>query len=138
MKCFGHPGSDALGTCVHCGRGVCGECATPIETAQLSCSSGCADKLRAKHRDIKAVETLSDELLSRADRTGRAKGRLTAVFSLFLLIMAVVFTVQDGEKDWTFIGFLYILGFMMSAVTVSIWRNSFRYVGQVVLKRSTD
>ena len=35
MKCFNHPGTDAVGVCKSCGRGLCRECVAEVG---LSCS----------------------------------------------------------------------------------------------------
>jgi predicted Fe-S protein YdhL (DUF1289 family) len=44
VKCYTHRGSDAVGVCKNCGRGLCGGCARDLEQG-LACSDTCASKL---------------------------------------------------------------------------------------------
>ena len=39
MRCHNHPGDEALGTCRHCGRGLCAACGTDVKGV-LACQ-GC-------------------------------------------------------------------------------------------------
>jgi len=46
MKCFNHPQSDAVGTCKHCQRGLCHECASEREGG-LACRGRCETQVDA-------------------------------------------------------------------------------------------
>ena len=50
MKCFYHPQADAVGTCKHCHRGVCRDCA-----AERKHGLACRDRCEA---DVDAVNAL--------------------------------------------------------------------------------
>jgi hypothetical protein len=44
MKCFYHPQADAVGTCKHCHRGICRECAAEREGG-LACRGRCESQV---------------------------------------------------------------------------------------------
>jgi len=46
MKCFRHSQTDAVGTCKHCFKGVCAECANDTGIG-LVCSSQCESEVRS-------------------------------------------------------------------------------------------
>jgi hypothetical protein len=46
MKCFYHPQSDAAGTCKHCHRGLCHECASERDGG-LACRGRCEAQVDA-------------------------------------------------------------------------------------------
>jgi hypothetical protein len=45
MKCFYHPETDALAICIHCGAGVCTNCARRSAAQRITCSDECAKAL---------------------------------------------------------------------------------------------
>lgn len=48
MKCFNHPENEAVGSCKHCFRGVCPQCARDSGVG-LACSEACAGEVKAVH-----------------------------------------------------------------------------------------
>ena len=46
MRCFYHPQADAVGTCKHCHRGLCSECASEREGG-LACRGRCESAVDA-------------------------------------------------------------------------------------------
>lgn len=49
MKCYRHDDRDARAVCRHCGRALCGECATE-GSGGMSCGETCAGFLDIAHR----------------------------------------------------------------------------------------
>lgn len=49
MKCFQHTGSDALGICRGCGKGVCAQCARELPFG-LACSDPCSERVAQYER----------------------------------------------------------------------------------------
>ena len=45
MTCFSHPDSEAVASCVSCGRGVCESCASVTSSGRIVCSRRCEERL---------------------------------------------------------------------------------------------
>ena len=45
MKCFTHPGADAVAVCRHCGRAVCHDCAADVGVL-VACKGRCEEDVR--------------------------------------------------------------------------------------------
>lgn len=55
MKCSNHPQADALAVCVHCGAGVCADCAQKTPTRRTVCSAECAGALAETESTLAAI-----------------------------------------------------------------------------------
>ncbi len=62
MKCAAHQ-AEAIAVCVHCGRGLCADCAKPSATQRLVCSDSCAAAL---NRADSALELILQKSLQSA------------------------------------------------------------------------
>ena len=49
MLCFRHPDRPAIGICRHCGRGLCTECAVPVDEV-LACKDSHEPRVAAMNR----------------------------------------------------------------------------------------
>lgn len=58
MKCYVHPETDAVGTCVRCGKFICETCNT--ELAGKNCCKKCiADEMQERERKLEKAESKS-------------------------------------------------------------------------------
>ena len=92
MKCFKHPKQDAVGSCVTCGKGLCGECYDLTESKKLVCSEECAQSVAT-----------DEKLVTLATTTHTKSNRLTSWFLLgsgvvFLAIAAGEFSFGEPEE----------------------------------------
>jgi len=44
MKCFTHPGADAVAVCRHCGRALCHDCSAEVD-GSVACKGNCAARV---------------------------------------------------------------------------------------------
>jgi hypothetical protein len=51
MKCFSHQQDDAVGSCKHCFKGVCGQCAKDTDMG-IVCSPSCEAEVKTIHSMI--------------------------------------------------------------------------------------
>ena len=47
MRCHRHRDAEAIGACLHCGRGVCADCDRATSPVPLNCSDACAEVVYA-------------------------------------------------------------------------------------------
>jgi hypothetical protein len=103
MNCFQHPTLEAVGTCKHCCKGVCSECAkdTPVG---LVCSEPCEGQVR-----------LLEEMVERSRRMVPFAARSHLRNAIVLFAMALIFigfgTIQ--ERGSSFQLFLVAFGVVM-------------------------
>lgn len=112
MKCYYHPGVDAVATCKSCCRALCRDCIAEIG---LSCS--CRDRCEAN------VATLND--LVERGRTAYQKTSATYFRSgIFVTLLGAIFALlgiiglrstENSEMSW----FLLFLGMVFVAWGVS-------------------
>jgi hypothetical protein len=83
MKCARHPGVDALAICVHCGVGVCADCARKTPGQRTVCSPACGQSLAQAEAALGAIrrKTLGGHRL-----TGYFCGGAAAVLAVFALL----------------------------------------------------
>jgi len=79
MRCFNHQTEDAVGTCKHCGKGLCNSCANDLGHG-LAC--------RGVHES--AVESINN-LITRSDRIQRMTPKTLYVMPTFTVLAGVVF-----------------------------------------------
>jgi hypothetical protein len=123
MKCFGHPNFDAVGICANCGRGVCGECATPIASQQLSCSEVCAERLSNKLQVSEKVNAWAMTTTAQSAEAGRTWGGLMMGFGLLLVGLAAVLYWQHGADSWPMIAFLALCGPLTFWMGIACWQQ---------------
>lgn len=66
MHCFNHQDSEAVGICIRCGAGVCGECATRV--AAVLCPNCLSEQLSRSPRSPIDAEEVQAALAERHDR----------------------------------------------------------------------
>ena len=111
MKCSNHPQTDALAVCVHCGCGICADCARKTPSLRTVCSDECA----------KAVAQTESTLASLRRKT-LGGHRLTGYFCLgagVILGLLAVLAKSEGQSG------LFLL---QSALAVSLAVSGFFYL----------
>jgi hypothetical protein len=91
MVCFHHHDRTAIGTCKHCQRGLCDECAAVIE-----------DVLACKNRheeEVMAVEQMTARTIFQSKRVGSAYSRN----AIFYGLVGALFTAF-GVYQYPFLG----------------------------------
>ena len=100
MKCFQHNQTDAVGTCIHCGRALCLACVTQSVSGRVICSPACGQALSAAEAALESVR----QKTTTSNRYGGyfllAAGVIFAVMVLFEIRRAVT------TGRWLMVGFL--------------------------------
>src|SRR5437764_410634 len=98
MKCFTHPGADAVGSCKHCCKGICTQCATDTGIGVV-CSANCAE-------EVKAIRAMVDRNKKAYPMVARTHSR-NAVWFALLAVFMIVFGIAARP------GFMsaYLIGF---------------------------
>lgn len=60
MNCFEHSQKPAVGSCTHCGRGLCKECTTVVE-GKLSCRGNCQVEVTRARQILSDSERAKNE-----------------------------------------------------------------------------
>ena len=90
MKCSNHPQTDALAVCVHCGAGLCRDCAKKTQSRRTVCSTECAAAL---------IET--ESALASLRRKTLGGHRLTGYFCLGAAVILGLFAALAGsDGQW--------------------------------------
>jgi hypothetical protein len=58
VKCFNHPQNEAVGSCKHCFRGVCPQCARDSGVG-LACSETCEGEIKSVHALVERNKNLT-------------------------------------------------------------------------------
>lgn len=61
MKCSNHNQTDAVATCVFCGRALCPSCVTQSATGRIVCSPACSSMLAVTEAELKNVNEKINE-----------------------------------------------------------------------------
>ncbi|HVM59271.1 MAG TPA: hypothetical protein VMV72_00255 [Verrucomicrobiae bacterium] len=101
MKCFTHRDAEAVAVCMHCGKGICTECAGVSESGRQVCSPECAR--------------------SREARRWSLNGRYLYVLVPLFLIAAIYYVAED---IWQLSIFLSLAAFFCwKAGRRSLWED---------------
>lgn len=113
MKCFNHPQNEAVGSCKHCFRGVCAQCARDSGFG-LACSEACEAEVQSVH----ALVERNKKLATFAPKT-HSRSAIT------LTLMAVVFIVFGLISKIPFMqAFLIVFGVVMLCAAAIALLNS--------------
>ncbi len=126
MNCFEHPQKPAVGTCTHCGRGLCKECTTVIE-GQLSCRGQCQNEVIRKRELMAKSERAADERAVVYGTSGKIYQQAfasTAFFGLLFVIGGAVFIYDDDTIPGAI---LLGLGIMMGVRSAGLARAAKKY-----------
>jgi len=98
MRCFYHPQADAVGTCKHCHRGLCSECASEREGG-LACRGRCET----------AVDTVN-ALIRRNVQIGVRSRPLNLVASfVFVVALITLLYLAFNEENQNVRTMLYMI-----------------------------
>ena len=98
MKCFNHPQDDAVGSCKHCFKGVCGQCAKDTGMG-IVCSPSCEVEVKA--------------IYSMIERNRKMYALAPATHSrnvIWLSMLAVLFIAFGVFSEFRFLS-VYLIGF---------------------------
>jgi hypothetical protein len=119
MKCFKHSGTEAVGTCKYCQKGVCHQCVIE-EPNGIACSITCAGELKK----LEAVSQFTQK------RVETSKSKLSIIAPLFNLLLGGIFVYRavqhpDPSHFLILLGVLFIgIGvFYFGAVLKNIYDN---------------
>ena len=113
MKCFSHPQSEAVGSCKHCFRGVCAQCARDSGVG-LACSESCESQIKSTH----ALVERNKKLVAFAPKTHTRS-------ALMLTMMAVAFIGFGIVSKIPFMSaFLIVFGAVMLCGAAFAFVNS--------------
>ena len=102
MNCFYHPDRSALGTCRHCGRGLCEQCAALVDDT-LAC--------RGRHEEqVRGLNLAAQRSILQAMRIGSGYLRNAVFYGLVGLLFA-----GFGISQYRFLG-LQAVFFMLIGV----------------------
>ena len=102
MKCFKHPQNDAVGSCKHCFRGVCAQCARDSGVG-LACSEHCENEIKS----VYALVEKNKKLSSFVPKTHARQ-------AVFLALMGSVFIGFGLYSEFRFMSaYLIVFGVVM-------------------------
>ena len=111
MKCFNHSDSDAVATCVNCGKAICRQCCISTAKGRLVCSTSCEESAQNAEESLSLVRT-------KTDRQNRVNGMLSALtgtaFGLF-----GVFTLFRSRHFLPLS--ILLFGMMVVLVAAGLW-----------------
>jgi hypothetical protein len=89
MNCFEHPQKPAVGTCTHCGRGLCKECTTVVE-GKLSCRGTCQTEVARVRQLLTDSERANSERSVVYGTSARIYHQAFAATTFFGLLFVIV------------------------------------------------
>jgi hypothetical protein len=98
MKCFRHPQTDAVGSCKHCFKGLCVECARDTGVG-LVCSDSCEQEVKSIH----ALVERNKKMQAFAPKTHSRN-------AIYLAAMAVLFLGFGFFSEFKFVS-AYLIAF---------------------------
>ena len=98
MKCFVHSGTDAVGSCKHCCKGVCSHCARDTGTG-LVCSATCEEEVKT----IRMIVERNKKIYPMAAKTHSRNAIWFALLAIFMIVFGVV--ARPGFMSAYLIGF---------------------------------
>jgi VIT1/CCC1 family predicted Fe2+/Mn2+ transporter len=103
MRCAAHEDTEAMAICMHCGKGICAQCARTSESGRAVCSIKCGTNLASFEKAIALIH-------SKAQRHNRVTSVMYYVMgTVFLLFTAI--PLLDG---------LWQLAVLTSAIGVAM------------------
>jgi hypothetical protein len=117
MKCYRHHESEAVGTCKHCFKGVCTECAKDSGIG-IVCSPQCEEELKS----VKAMLDRSKQTFPLIAKTHARNAILLALFG----VVFIGFGLIEGRESGLF-GFLLAAGSVMAVGAVLFFLMSRRF-----------
>lgn len=134
MNCFEHPQKPAVGSCTHCGRGLCKECTTVVE-GKLSCRGGCQSEVTRTRQLMLKSERAADErtvVYGTTAKTYQQAFASTAFFGLLFVIFGAIFLATDE----IFPGAVLLgLGLMLGFRSIGLNRAAQKYKSLAVSNR---
>lgn len=91
MRCYYHTGSEAVGICKNCSKGLCQECAVDVGNG-LACIGRCEE-------DVRLLNQLVAKAKGAYQTTGSAYSRYAVVFLLFGLVFLVLGILSLFSKE---------------------------------------
>lgn len=82
MNCFQHPQKPAVGNCTYCGRGLCQECLSVVES-KLSCRGACQKEIARERRLLSLTESAAAQRSVVYETSGALQHRAFAFMAVF-------------------------------------------------------
>lgn len=106
MKCHTHSQTDAAAICIHCGAGVCADCAQKTPSQRIVCSRQCAKALAETESTLAAIR-----------RKTQGGHKLTGYFCYGAAVIVSVFALLAGlDSQW---GIALLQGLLASGLGAS-------------------
>jgi hypothetical protein len=135
MRRFNHPGSEAVGVCRHCGRGLCSECIAIVEEA-VACRGRCEARVVAIQRMLRA----NPLVFYTAGRQWRSSGVYVSFVGAVLAVLGgvVLYASDQNETGMLILGGLFLgFGAIMLLRGAVMMRTSRTYK-QIAIETSAD
>lgn len=110
MKCFNHPGTDAVGSCKNCSKGVCVQCARDTGLG-LVCSASCEEGVKA----IRAMVERSRKVYPLAAKTHARNAIWFTVLAAMLIVFGKIADRGFLSNYLIVFGIVMLLGAAFSA-----------------------
>ena len=146
MKCYAHPQTDAVGSCVSCGQGLCGECVKRTASGQFVCGEPCRKLANMKNVAVE-FEIEGVRLQQRSYVALAALCRAMALVLLLLVLALLGFAVYEyripspGRMELVGTNIAGAFVFFLFAAMMIFAANSLRKIGQrygEILKKVDD
>src|SRR6476620_4837279 len=122
MNCFEHLQKAAVGTCTHCGRGLCRECATTAE-GKLSCRGICEQEIVRERRLLEKSEQAVHDRNVIYDTSANVYHRQSAMIS-FLGVMFLLCGVFLLIAEYFIFGAIVLILSMVFALSAVSFRRA--------------
>jgi hypothetical protein len=116
MKCFQHQNTDAIGTCVHCGRALCPACIVQTASNRIVCSGACGQAVSEMEAAFESVRNKTAKSNRYAGYFLMAAGLAMALFD----IMAVNLGRTSGH--WLLAAFVTPMAIIFIICGVALLR----------------
>lgn len=115
MVCFYHPDRSAVGLCRYCQRGLCVDCAAPVDDS-LAC--------KGRHEEsVHALEQMTARNILQARRLGSAYLRNAIFYGLVGVLFAGFGLMQLRWLGWQAVFFLLIGVFLLYAAAANYFES---------------
>jgi hypothetical protein len=97
MNCFEHPQKPALGTCTHCGRGLCRDCAN-VAHGKLACRGICCEEVQRARQFLQKSERAMDQRSVVYETSGNVYHQafaITVLFGLAFIFLGAILLFTD-------------------------------------------
>lgn len=116
MKCYNHPGTDAVGTCKNCSKGICAACLTDTGNG-IACTATCVEEVNSINQMINKNKTAYGKAASTYNRNAIIYLAFAAVF------LFIGFTDERMQSFMLPVGGIFVIGAIIMLANAAKYRK---------------